>query len=94
MKIAVSAAGPDLDVAIDSRFGRCPYFVIVETDTMDFETIQNTSQNSAHGAGIQAAQVVLNKGAKAVLAGNIGPNAFQALSIAKIIIVSGLSGTV
>jgi len=32
MKIAISAAGPNLESSIDERFGRCHYFIIVETD--------------------------------------------------------------
>lgn len=94
MKIAVSAVGAGLDVAVDPRFGRCLYFVIVETDTMVFKALQNTSQNSAHGAGIQAAQVIANNGVQVVLTGNVGPNAFQALSAARIQVFSGVYGTV
>ena len=94
MKIAISAVGAGLDVAVDPRFGRCPYFVIVETDTMKFETIQNASQYSAHGAGIQAAQIVASRGTQVVLTGNIGPNAYRALSTAEIQVVSGVSGTI
>ncbi len=94
MKVAVSATGPSLDAQVDPRFGRCAYFVIVDTETMQFESIQNTSQYSFSGAGIQAAQLVASKGVKAVLTGNVGPNAYQALSAAGIQIVTGAYGTV
>ncbi|KYH42832.1 MAG: hypothetical protein AYL33_000200 [Candidatus Bathyarchaeota archaeon B63] len=94
MRVAVSAAGPGLDSPVDPRFGRCPYFIIVDTDTMEYEAVPNTSQYAASGAGIQAAQTIAGRGVKAVLTGNVGPNAFQALSSAGIQIITGVTGTV
>ena len=94
MKIAVSAAGESLDAQIDPRFGRCPYFVIVDSETMKFEAIANTASGAMSGAGIQAAQLVANKGVQAVLTGSVGPNAFQALSSAGISVITGVFGTV
>ena len=94
MKVAVSASAPSLDSQVDPRFGRCAYFIIVDTDTMQYEAIQNPAQYAGGGAGIQAAQIVASKGVKAVLTGNVGPNAFQALSAAGIQIVCGVYGTV
>jgi len=94
LKVAVSATGASLDAAVDPRFGRCAYFVIVDTDTMKFEAFQNPSQYASGGAGIQAAQTIASKGAKTVLTGNVGPNAYQALSAAGIQIVTGVYGTV
>ncbi len=94
MKVAVSASAPSLDAPVDPRFGRCAYFLIVETDTMKFEAIPNPAQYAGGGAGIQAAQIVASKGVEAVLTGNVGPNAHQALSAAGIRIVTGVYGTV
>ena len=94
MKICVSALSDNIDAQIDPRFGRCQFFVIVDTDTMSFEALPNTSQSAPSGAGIQAAQNVATKGVHAVLTGNVGPNAFQALSAAGINIITGVSGTV
>ena len=94
MKVAVSASAPSLDAPVDPRFGRCAYIIIVETDTMQFEALQNPAQYAGGGAGIQLAQIVASKGVKAVLTGNVGPNAYQALSAAGIQIITGVSGTV
>ena len=91
MKICVSATSDNLDANIDSRFGRCPYFLIVDADTMEFEAILNDSLNAAHGAGIQAAQTVVNKGVDVVIS---GPNAFNVLSATGIKVVTGASGSV
>ena len=94
MKIAVSSSGNDLDSQVDPRFGRCACFVIVETDDMSFETFDNGSIALGGGAGIQAAQFVASKGAKAVITGNVGPNAVRTLSAAGVETFVGQSGTV
>jgi predicted Fe-Mo cluster-binding NifX family protein len=94
MKVAVSASSKDLDSPIDPRFGRCAYFVVVETDDMGFEAFDNQNAALGGGAGIQAAQFVASKGAKAVLTGNCGPNAVRTLNAAGIEVFVGQSGTV
>lgn len=94
MKIAVSAAGPTLEANIDPRFGRCRCFLIVDTDTMSFEALDNASVAASGGAGIAAAQAVLDKDVQAILTGNIGPNAYQVLSRAGIRVFTGISGRV
>ncbi|MEJ2241560.1 MAG: NifB/NifX family molybdenum-iron cluster-binding protein [Candidatus Bathyarchaeota archaeon] len=94
MKICVSASSDNIDAIVDSRFGRCPYFLIVETETMDYNAILNDSINAAHGAGIQASQTVVNMGVKVVITGNIGPNAFNVLSAAGIKLITGVSGSI
>ncbi len=94
MKICVSAFSDNLDADVNSRFGRCQYFVIVDSETMEFSAISNASSSAAHGAGIQAAQTVANMGVKVVITGNVGPNAFSVLSASGIKIVTGASGSV
>ncbi len=64
MKVAISSSGKDLDSLIAPRFGRCPYFLIVETDNMSFEVFDNESIALGGGAGIQSAQFISSKGAK------------------------------
>ena len=94
MKIAVSASGATLNSDIDPRFGRCQYFIIVDSDTMAFEAIENSASMSSGGAGISAGQQIADKGAEVVLTGNCGPNAYQTLSAAGIKVVTGVSGKV
>ena len=94
MKIAVSASGPDLTSDVDPRFGRCPFFLFVDPESMEFEAIENANISSASGVGIQSAQLVAEKGAQAVLTGSCGPNAFQTLQAAGIDVIVGISGTV
>ena len=94
MKVAVSATGTTLDAVVDPRFGRCAVLVLVETDDMSIEAIDNTSSSLGGGAGIQTAQLVAHRGARAVLTGNCGPNAYQTLSAAGIDVFGGCSGAV
>jgi predicted Fe-Mo cluster-binding NifX family protein len=94
MRICVSASANSLDASVDPRFGRCPYFIIVDSETLQFEAVPNPASGAVGGAGIQAAQIIASKGAKVVITGNVGPNAFQALSAAGIKIITGAYGTV
>ncbi len=94
MKICVTATAGDLNAQVDPRFGRCQYFVIVDSETMAFEAMANEAIAAPGGAGIQAAQTMVNKGVNVVISGNIGPNAFQVLSTAGVKIATGAYGTV
>lgn len=94
MKVAVTTVEPRLDAQVDPRFGRCPYFLIVETDNLSFEAVENANQALGQGAGIQSARLMAERGVQCVLTGNCGPNAHQALSAAGIGVVVGCAGTV
>ena len=94
MRIAVSSSGPDLESAVDPRFGRCSYLLFVDPDTLEFEAVPNPNLSAGGGAGIGAAQMVVDRGAKAVLTGNVGPNAFGVLNQAGIAVYTGVTGTV
>ena len=92
MKICVTSSGQSLEDAVDPRFGRCQFFIVVDSESMQFEAIENPAMNAGGGAGIQAGQLVANKGVEVVLTGNVGPNAFNTLQAAGLKIVVGLSG--
>jgi predicted Fe-Mo cluster-binding NifX family protein len=94
MKICVTATGNSIDAQIDPRFGRCSYFVIVDSETMQFEAVPNMAAGASGGAGIQAAQAIANKDVKLLITGNVGPKAFQALAAAGIEVATGAFGTV
>ena len=91
MKICITTSGTDLDAQVDSVFGRARYFLLVDSETLEAEAVENTP--SAHGAGVQAAQIMVDKAVGAVLTGNVGPNAFQGLTAAGIQIYIGAKGT-
>jgi predicted Fe-Mo cluster-binding NifX family protein len=94
MKICVTSKGNTLESDIDPRFGRCRFFIIVDIETMNFKLYSNQGAMSSGGAGIEAAQLVAKTEAKTVLTGNMGPNAFQTLSAAGIMVYTGADGTV
>jgi predicted Fe-Mo cluster-binding NifX family protein len=94
MKIAVSATGKDLNCQIDPRFGRCQYFIFVDPETMEFEAFDNAGSTAMGGAGVQAAQLIVQKEAKALITGNLGPNAASALSASGIKVYLVPSGTI
>lgn len=94
MKVAVSDSGGSLEAPVDQRFRLFPYFVIVETETMAFESVQNSNKSSLRGAGIGGAQVFSNKGLEAVLTEAVRPNAMEVLSQAGIKISTGTVGSV
>ena len=94
MKLAVSSSGRDLNAQLDPRFGRCRCFLIIETDTMSFEVFDNDNAALGGGAGIQSAQFIAAKGAKALITGHCGPNAMQILSAAGVQVYVGQAGTI
>jgi predicted Fe-Mo cluster-binding NifX family protein len=93
MKIAVTSTGQTLDSQVDPRFGRAAYFIIVDTESMEFNTIENQNIDAAGGAGINSAKVVIDAEAQAVLTGNCGPNAQRTLRAADVKLYTGVSGT-
>jgi len=95
MKIAVTSTGIDLDSQVDPRFGRAAYILIVDSETFDFEVLDNKENvNALKGAGIQAACMVSDKSAEVLLTGFCGPNAFKTLKAAKIGVANDASGSV
>ena len=95
MNVVVSARGQNLDAQIDPRFGRAPYFLLVDMDTMECQAVPNPAgMQATQGAGVQAASLVASYQPAAVLTGNCGPNAFKVLKTAGIQVVIGAMGKV
>lgn len=95
MKIAVTSQGKDLDSLVDPRFGRAAYILIVDTETMNFEALDNKENiNALKGSGIQAASNISGKGAEILLTGFCGPNAFKTLAAAGVKVANDASGTI
>jgi len=83
MKVAVASLGNNLEALVSPVFGRAPFFVFVEVENGEiksFESLANPGVQAVRGAGILAAQSVVNKGAEAVVGGSFGPNAYTLLA--------------
>ena len=91
MKICITSQGDNLGSQMDKKFGRAPYFIIIDPATKEFEAIKNPNVDGMGGVGIQTGQLMSEKGVKAVLTGSIGPNAFQILKAANIEMITGIT---
>ena len=90
MKICISASGPSENASVDFRFGRCPYFIVYDTDKKKYAVVKNETGTAFRGAGITAAQKVADLGCRVIITGNIGPNAFNVLNQSGIKIFTGI----
>jgi predicted Fe-Mo cluster-binding NifX family protein len=95
MKIAITALEANLSSPVEPRFGRAKQFVLFDTETKEFEIIDNLQNlNAAQGAGIQSAQNIINSGAEALISGHCGPKAFRVLTAGKVKVYVNASGTI
>jgi len=84
VKLIISAQNSSLESQVDRRFGRCAWLILFDTDTNQWEAFQNPGASQSGGAGVAAAQFVVDKSADVVLSGDFGPNASRAFQAAKI----------
>ena len=82
MKIIITATSPEISGEVERRFGRAAYFLIVDLDSMEWQALSNPALNASGGAGIQAAQFIADQECDAVVSGDFGPNAYNALKTA------------
>ncbi|MCD6498700.1 MAG: NifB/NifX family molybdenum-iron cluster-binding protein [Deltaproteobacteria bacterium] len=94
MKIMITAQGQDPDARVDERFGRAEWFILHDTETDSWQAIANKAGQAEHGAGVSAAQAVIDAGANVLLTGHVGPNAFTSLQAAGVQIASQINETV
>ena len=84
MKVCITAQGATLESPLEDRFGRAPYFIIVESENGSFEAIQNPYAAGAGGVGPKAAQILIAHDVKALISGQVGGNAREVLVAAGI----------
>jgi predicted Fe-Mo cluster-binding NifX family protein len=92
MKIAVSSSGRTSDDNVHPLFGRCDFILVIDTDTGTSEPIKNDFSDAASGAGTGCAQAVIKEGVEAVVSGMIGPNAYEVLKAAGVLMYSAPPG--
>ncbi len=95
MKIALTSTGKELTSEMDPRFGRAAYFILADTDTLEYEVVENSENaNISQGAGIQAGKAIVDKGAEVLITGFCGPKAFKVLESAGVKMIVGVTGRV
>ena len=93
MKIAISSNNGAFNQPFSTRFGRCNYFVIIESETQTWEAISNPAAAAHGGAGTRAVQFLSDNEVQAVISGRYGPNAFSALKAAGLQVFQARKGT-
>lgn len=94
MKVIVSSSGSDMDSSVSQVFGRAEYYILADTDDLSHEALENPATGQSSGAGVMAAQFVLEQAPGALISSNIGPNAFQVLSAGSVECFAAPDGTV
>jgi len=94
MKICITSTGKDLQSQMDPRFGRAQYFLIYDLDNNAYSVIDNESIEASGGAGTSASQTMSTEGVQAVISGNFGPNASDALNAFEIEMYTSESGVI
>jgi predicted Fe-Mo cluster-binding NifX family protein len=94
MKVAVTASGPGTEAMMDDRLGRCPYFVILDTDTGKIDSLRNDAADASSGAGTKAMQALVDHEVSVVITGRIGPHATAMLEETDMKVVTNKSGKV
>ena len=80
MKVIVISEGESLDSYVADDFGHAPYFLLVDTDTLDYHVIVNEYKDSLEGAGFAVAKAIVGLGGvDAVITGGIGMHGIQIL---------------
>jgi len=77
MKVVISATGKDVESNINARFGRAPFFLIIDTKTNEEKVIDNTSRELESGVGVTVGNIIAREEVDAVITSDIGPLAFE-----------------
>lgn len=80
MKILVSSNGEEPTDLLDSRFGRCDYFQIFDTEKEEYKVLENRGNTSPQGAGVAASQQAIDEEVDVIITGKLGPNAFNLIN--------------
>ena len=84
MKIAIPVDDNILDSNVCISFGRTPYFLIFDTDTKECVFLDNSAVASTGGAGIKAAQTIVDNKTNVLLTPRCGENAADVFKAAEI----------
>ncbi|HHT25299.1 MAG TPA: dinitrogenase iron-molybdenum cofactor biosynthesis protein [Clostridiaceae bacterium] len=94
MKIAIPADGKNMESNVCVSFGRAPYFLIYDVETKKSIFINNSAAASTGGAGIKAAQIIVDSKANVLITPRLGENAADVIKSADIKIYKTIAGSV
>jgi len=87
MILLISSQGQTLESPIEHRFGRCPWLIKYDTETKESQALPNPGGRQSGGAGVAAAQFVIDQSADVVVSGDFCPNAANALGASNIAMI-------
>ena len=93
MKLAIPMDEKRIEANVSESFGRAPYILIFDHETSESLFFDNVASKSRGGAGIKAAQMVIDKGADVLLAPRLGQNAADVLKAANINVYKTIGGS-
>lgn len=72
MKIAITSKGNTPDSLVDSRFGRCEFFAIYDTEDDKLRFVENPNRDAASGAGPASVVLIAREGVQKVVCAEFG----------------------
>ncbi len=95
MRVIVISEGESLDSYVADDFGHAPFFLLVDSDTLDYHVIVNEYKDSEQGAGFAVADAIVSMGnVDAVITGGIGMHGMKILKDGGIDVSYDEEGTV
>ncbi len=94
MKIAIPVDHKNIESSVCISFGRTPYFLIYNIETKESNFLENSAANSQGGAGIKAAQTVVDSEVYALLTPRCGENAAEVINAAGVKIYKTISSSI
>ncbi len=86
MKVAIPVDDNNINSNVCISFGRAPYFMFYDTEKQKSNFVNNSAANSRGGAGIKAAQIIVDNNADVLITPRCGENAADVLKAAYITI--------
>jgi len=84
MKFLLAANDKDINESISPVFARAYFFAIYDTDTKQVSFVENAATKAQGGAGVQAAQEVVDLNVDKVIVVRLGENSFNVLKLTDI----------
>lgn len=94
MKIAIPVNDKSIGAGVCQSFGRTPYFLIHDIETKENTFSENSAAKSRGGAGIKAAQTIVDNKVGALIVPRCGENAAQVLNASDIKLFKTINGSV